>query len=89
MCAMHRVFCDARACVICRGYDSIPLSVRLCRELKVAPRIVFSSSLTEEVFCPGRFLFWRNLYADDKTMAALRLRIKEHITDINKKFGGI
>ena len=37
---VHRVFCNARACVICRGYIGILLSVRLCRKIKVAPRIV-------------------------------------------------
>ena len=70
---MHRVFCDARACVICRGYIGILLSVRHGRKFKVAPRIVFSSAVTEKYSVRGVFFFRRNCDAGDKTMAMLKL----------------
>ena len=39
---VHRVFCNVRAYVSCRGYEGIPLSAQghSC-EFKVAPRILY------------------------------------------------
>jgi len=37
---IYRVFCDAWACVSCRGYIGILIRARVNRECKVAPRII-------------------------------------------------
>ena len=72
-----RVFCNVSAYVSCRGYACILISARYFREFKVAPRIYIYSSLTEVIFCQGRFLLdamdrWHSLRATVERNERLR-----------------
>jgi len=81
----HRVFCNVRAYVSCRGYVGILIRAWLAHECKVAPRISCYIRPWQKVsFCRGRFFVHRKILctkkrsAKDAQLAARKLVAMQH-----------